>query len=88
MAAGWLTAGAVVGGYGKDARGGNLGPATLAALKTWALGIPVSLNLKSIKGEGALVEIDGEMRRRMGSILDVGEIEGRTVGWLKRCSEY
>eukprot|EP00884_Botryococcus_braunii_P018951 jgi/Botrbrau1/573/Bobra.0010s0039.1 len=44
---GWLAAGALVGGYGKDARGGSLGPAVLAALKTWALGIPLAVAIRS-----------------------------------------
>lgn len=38
---GWGAAGALVGGYSKEARNGNMGSAALATLKTWAVGIPV-----------------------------------------------
>lgn len=45
--AGWLASAALLGGYGKAAQGGNAGAAAAAAAKTWALGIPVGLLVRS-----------------------------------------
>lgn len=46
--AGWFTSGAVVGGYGSVAQGGKVGPAALSAAKTWALGVPLGVAIRSI----------------------------------------
>lgn len=46
--AGWFTSGALLGGYGKEAQGGNTGAAAVAAAKTWALGVPLGIAIRSI----------------------------------------
>lgn len=46
--AGWFTSGALLGGFGREAQGGNLGPAAAAAAKTWALGVPLGVAIRSI----------------------------------------
>lgn len=45
--AGWLASAVLVGGYGKEAQGGSAGAAAGAAAKTWALGIPAGLLIRS-----------------------------------------
>lgn len=45
---GWFTSGALLGGFGREAQGGNLGPAAAAAAKTWALGVPLGVAIRSI----------------------------------------
>ena len=40
--AGWYGAASLLGGYGGPATGSKAGPAASAALKTWAVAIPVS----------------------------------------------
>ena len=45
--AGCLASGWLLGGYGKAAQGGDTGAAAAAAAKTWALGIPAGLLLRS-----------------------------------------
>ncbi|WIA14020.1 hypothetical protein OEZ85_002580 [Tetradesmus obliquus] len=45
---GWFTSGALLGGYGKEAQGGNTGAAAVAAAKTWALGVPLGIAIRSI----------------------------------------
>lgn len=46
--AGWFASGALLGGYGKEAQGGNVGAAAAAAAKTWALGVPLGIIIRSI----------------------------------------
>jgi hypothetical protein len=48
VCAGWFTSGAVLGGYGSAAQGGKVGPAALAAAKTWALGVPLGVAIRSV----------------------------------------
>lgn len=44
--AGWVLSAYFLGGYGDDGRGVNSSTkAVLAAVKSWAVGIPVSINL-------------------------------------------
>lgn len=38
----------MLGGYGADAQGGRVGPAAAAAAKTWALGVPLGVAIRSI----------------------------------------
>lgn len=38
----------MVGGYGSAAQGGKVAPAALAAAKTWALGVPLGVAIRSI----------------------------------------
>lgn len=45
---GWFVAAPIMGGYGKDAQGGNTGKAAVAAAKSWAVGLPVGLTLRTI----------------------------------------
>jgi hypothetical protein len=45
---GWFTSGALLGGFGRQAQGGKLGPAAAAAAKTWALGVPLGVAIRSI----------------------------------------
>lgn len=45
---GWFTSGALLGGYGKEAQGGKVGPAAAAAAKTWALGVPLGVAIRSL----------------------------------------
>ena len=47
-AAGWFGAASLLGGFGKAAQGGRVGPAALAALKAWAVGVPVNLQQPSL----------------------------------------
>lgn len=46
--AGWFSAGALLGGFGPDAQGGRTGAAAAAAAKTWALGVPLGIALRSV----------------------------------------
>lgn len=46
--AGWFTSGALLSGFGREAQGGKLGPAAAAAAKTWALGVPLGVAIRSI----------------------------------------
>lgn len=48
MYAGWFTSGALLGGFSSAAQGGNTGAATVAAAKTWAVGVPLGIVLRSI----------------------------------------
>jgi hypothetical protein len=48
LCAGWFASGALLGGFGKDAQGGNTAAATVAAAKTWALGVPLGIAIRSI----------------------------------------
>jgi hypothetical protein len=48
VSAGWFTSGALLGGFGKEAQGGNTGSAAAAAAKTWALGVPLGIVIRSI----------------------------------------
>lgn len=45
--AGWFASAALLGGYGKAAQGGNAGAAAGAAAKSWALGIPAGLLVRT-----------------------------------------
>lgn len=45
---GWFAAAPLLGGYGKDARGGAVGPAALAAAKCWAAGMPLALAVRGL----------------------------------------
>lgn len=38
----------MLGGYGSAAQGGKVGPAAAAAAKTWALGVPLGVVIRSI----------------------------------------
>lgn len=46
--AGWFSSGALLGGYGADAQGGKVGPAVAAAAKTWVVGVPLGVAIRSI----------------------------------------
>ena len=48
LSAAWFTAAPLLGGFGKDAQGGNLQPAALAAGRTWAVATPVALAIRGI----------------------------------------
>ena len=48
MCPGWFGAAALLNGLGREAQGGRVGPAALAALKVWAVGIPVRLGLLTL----------------------------------------
>jgi hypothetical protein len=45
---GWVSAGALLGGFSPAAQGGNSKAAAGAAVKTWAVGVPVGVVLRSI----------------------------------------
>jgi hypothetical protein len=45
---GWFSSGALLGGYGADAQGGKVGPAVAAAAKTWVVGVPLGVAIRSI----------------------------------------
>eukprot|EP00878_Enallax_costatus_P013567 GHUV01014185.1.p1 GENE.GHUV01014185.1~~GHUV01014185.1.p1 ORF type:complete len:245 (+),score=80.58 GHUV01014185.1:519-1253(+) len=45
---GWFTSAAFMGGFSSTAQGGNTGAAATAAAKTWAVGVPLGLVLRSI----------------------------------------
>ncbi len=45
---GWFLSGAFLGGFSKEAQGGKAGPAAAAAAKTWALGVPLGIVIRSI----------------------------------------
>jgi len=45
---GWFTAAPLLGGYSKDAQSGNTGRAALAAAKSWVVGAPLGLALRTI----------------------------------------
>jgi hypothetical protein len=47
-APGWFAAAPLLGGYGKEARGGAVGPAAVAAAKVWALGAPLGLVVRGV----------------------------------------
>jgi hypothetical protein len=44
---GWFAAASLSGGYGREAQGGRVGPALGAAAKSWAVGIPAGVLLRS-----------------------------------------
>jgi hypothetical protein len=44
---GWFASGAALGGFGADAQGAQAGPAAAAAAKTWAVGVPLGIALRS-----------------------------------------
>lgn len=46
--AGWFASAALLGGFSKQAQGGNAGAAAAAAAKTWALGVPLGIVIRSI----------------------------------------
>ncbi|KAK9817711.1 hypothetical protein WJX72_001058 [[Myrmecia] bisecta] len=46
---GWFGAAGLLKAYGKEAQGGQVGPAAVVALKAWGLGIPVGLVLRSVQ---------------------------------------
>lgn len=46
--AGWFTSGSLLGGFGQEAQGGKVGPAAAAAAKTWALGVPLGVAIRSL----------------------------------------
>jgi hypothetical protein len=48
ICAGWFTAAPFMGGYSKDAQGGNTGRAALSAVKSWVVGAPLGLALRTI----------------------------------------
>ena len=48
FALGWFPAAAALGGFGKAAQGGDVGAAARAALKSWAVGVPLGLALRSL----------------------------------------
>ena len=48
ITAGWFTAAPLLGGYSKDAQSGNTGRAALAAAKSWVVGAPLGLALRTI----------------------------------------
>lgn len=48
LCAGWFTSGALLGGFGQEAQGGKVGPAAAAATKTWAIGVPLGVAIRSL----------------------------------------
>jgi hypothetical protein len=48
LCAGWFTSGALLGGFGQEAQGGKVGPAAAAAAKTWAVGVPLGVVIRSL----------------------------------------
>jgi hypothetical protein len=53
-ASGWFGAAGLLGGFSREAQGGRVGPAALAALKVWAVGVPVSRFWPSLLGISVL----------------------------------
>lgn len=45
---GWFTSAAFLGGFSSDAQGGNTGAAATAAVKTWAVGVPLGIVLRTV----------------------------------------
>lgn len=92
VCAGWFTSGAVVGGYGSAAQGGKVAPAALAAAKTWALGVPLGVAIRSI-GRGYVpamsfigisLAVTGVLmvgwRTALAAVTPEVRCEGRTAG--------
>lgn len=46
--AGWFASGAVLGGFGPDAQGSKARPAAVAAARTWAVGVPLGIAIRSV----------------------------------------
>lgn len=46
---GWFTSATILGGFGKEARGSEVGPAALTAAKCWGLGTPLGLVIRGVQ---------------------------------------